>query len=1039
MLLLAGCVKETEPDVIKLRSNPAIILPAVGGKSTVSFEASGDWTASVSSDSDSGWLTVSPEIGNKTVSKVTLSAVANEGPDEREATIVFTCGSASASAKVTQLPKDALVLSPSQINIGSEGGEFSIEATGNVTLNVRILASWVTLVVTKSITTQSFTFSVEPNPDYEDRTTAIIFSGGSITQTIMLTQEENKGIIADSPLEYKISARSQTLSLDIRTNTGLQVVPAVDWIHYVETRALSHENINLLIDENFSDAGRTGTVAISTGTGVSLEVTVIQAGASELFVPDDVFLGILLSKFDTDGDGNLSRAECEAAEALKINYQEYPAAADIESFEGIGCFPNLSSFIISAFSKSYRTQGNVSGTIDLTRNEKLQQVMINGLATFDGLDISGNLMHLWYLQTAFCPDLKEIKWPETSALRSINLSNCRQLSATELDFSEYFTLGSLDITNCPGIAKVLLPNGLSPVGQIEGGIIVEYVGENLKVEPVYADAVLGQVLDKVVTDSDGDGRITVLDLKQTRQLNLSAMSFYGIQGCVSSLEDLGQFPQLEILNIIGCGEGIKAPLPEALSSLTVLSSVSIRETGIYGPVPASYAGLTELYNIEISNTDISGSFPEFLFGLPDITYIDFRDNPGLGGEISFAFPENTKLKNIYLHGCNFTNSPVIVAETPEDLLGHLESDALSISFAPQVNGEAKLLYRSMADGSGPVHSDGEAVLYHAATKGPGLDVFITGDGFTAANNTVGGTLETYMKYAAEAVLNQEPFDKLKEWFNIWFVYAHSQKEGTAFGSGSTSGLKYSTFQPYVNSSTCSGNYDAIREFVTSSTGRHEPSGTVGVIMNSPNYGGMCAIAMSPLYAPGLSTGFVPAAAGFARTFVHEVMGHGFAKLGDEYAASGASFDQSPRIDNTIWPLYGMYSNFDNVSDPASVRWHDFLADYRYSSEGLGVFEGANLSNSGWYRPSRNSIMNSYFEDGGDCFNAPSREAIWQRVQLLAHPEQNWQDWASYVSNGYDREAFVSFDLTHAASASSSGKRSAPGREFPPLAPPVIIK
>ena len=1040
-----GCVEEAGPDTFELGSSPTVVIPAKGGRTAVTFEASGKWTATVSAEG-SGWLTVSPESGDKTVTGANLSAKANLGTDERAATVEFRCGSASVTVSVTQLPKDALVLSPSTVSVGEEGGEFSIETTGNVSLNVSIADDWVHMSNTRAMTSKTYTFIADSNWAYEERNTTITFTGGSITQTITVTQSGKKGFSAEFKPEYTISARAQTLVLKAMANTGVRVEPQADWIHVSGTRALDQATMTLEIDANPTDSRRTGKVAvIASNSADRQEVTIVQAGASEMFIPDDAFRGILLAKFDTNGDGSLSRAEFEAADELKISYQEYPAAADIESLEGIEYFTNISGFTFDCALNGYNPHGKVSGTIDLSSNKKLMSVGISCLASLEGLDISGVGGRLRSLLVVSCPALKQIKWPHSSGLESVNLNNCPQLVRENLDFSEYLALGVLEITACPGLSKVLLPNGSPTVVAVYGGTRVEYVGDNLKVAPVYADPVFGKVLDKVVTDSDGDGIITVMDLKRARDLVVYGFTFNGIQGTVSSLEDLGQLSSLGSLSILDCNGLINAPLPESLSSLTSLTGVSIRNTKIYGQVPASYASLTSHNNIEISGTDISGSLPEGLFRLPLLTYIDFRDNPGLNGDINLGQVGNTGLKTVYLSGCNFNSCRI--EESPESLLDHLAPDAAAVYFEPQVNGNAKLIYRSKTDGTGSVHSDGEAVLYHAATKGPGLDIFITGDGFTRDNNTVGGTLETYMKYAADAFMSQDPFNKLMEWFNIWLVYAHSQKEGTALGSRSTEGLKFSSFQPDAYSSTCSGDIAAVSSFVKSSTGRNEPTGTVCVIMNSSTYGGMTMIPMTSLYAPGLATAFVPASHGFSLTAVHEALGHGFAKLGDEYNASSAGA-QTPSTDNTLWPLYGAYSNFDNVSDPARVRWHDFIADYRYAGEGLGVFEGANHSNTGWYRATGNSIMNNQFGVGGDRFNAPSREAIWQRVQLLTHPGQNWPDWATFVSSGYNREDFVAFDLAPAPStrirrpvmrSTSATFKDPQERNLPAHAPPVILK
>ena len=94
------------------------------------------------------------------------------------------------------------------------------------------------------------------------------------------------------------------------------------------------------------------------------------------------------------------------------------------------------------------------------------------------------------------------------------------------------------------------------------------------------------------------------------------------------------------------------------------------------------------------------------------------------------------------------------------------------------------------------------------------------------------------------------------------------------------------------------------------------------------------------------------------------------------------------------------------------------------------------------------------EDNYNRFNAPSREAIWQRFQVLLHPEQGWSSWEDYVTNGYNREEFVSFDLSPAPAAAPNRRLSSPKRvmpryvlpdgtvverKLPPLHPPVIME
>ena len=73
-----------------------------------------------------------------------------------------------------------------------------------------------------------------------------------------------------------------------------------------------------------------------------------------------------------------------------------------------------------------------------------------------------------------------------------------------------------------------------------------------------------------------------------------------------------------------------------------------------------------------------------------------------------------------------------------------------------------------------------------------------------------------------------------------------------------------------------------------------------------------------------------------------------------------------------------------------------MNDPRYGGTDIGVFEGAFEYRYGVWRPSSTSIMDS----SGDHFNAPSRNAIYNRIHKLAYG----YDWE------YDYESFVQYDI-----------------------------
>ena len=93
----------------------------------------------------------------------------------------------------------------------------------------------------------------------------------------------------------------------------------------------------------------------------------------------------------------------------------------------------------------------------------------------------------------------------------------------------------------------------------------------------------------------------------------------------------------------------------------------------------------------------------------------------------------------------------------------------------------------------------------------------------------------------------------------------------------------------------------------------------------------------------------------------------------------------------------------------------FLADSRYATERIGIYEGACTYMTGVYRPTEESMMNS----NTSGFNAPFRKAVYDGV----------------MKRGSGRETtykeFVSFDLQIQVLSRNISQISAPaGRPFP---------
>jgi hypothetical protein len=324
--------------------------------------------------------------------------------------------------------------------------------------------------------------------------------------------------------------------------------------------------------------------------------------------------------------------------------------------------------------------------------------------------------------------------------------------------------------------------------------------------------------------------------------------------------------------------------------------------------------------------------------------------------------------------------------------------------------------------------DGEVKLLQSATKGDGIDIVLMGDAYSDRLIT-DGTYDKVMNTAMEKFFMEEPYKSYSDYFNVYSVKAVSEHEVYNLVSSTA-------FAGYFGGETLvGGNDQRVFSYAEKAIGAERmDDALIIVMMNSEAYAGTCY-----MYYPsdgdwsnGVSISYFPVGqddTALAQVLHHEAAGHGFSKLGDEYAYEEMGNVPEWEIESArTMATYGWWKNVDFTNDPAKIKWSHFLSDSRYAGDGLGVYEGAFTYWSGVWRPTYNSIMR--YNTGG--FNAPSREAIYYRIHKLAYGA----DWE------YDYEEFVEWDARNRSTASAT--RGVPYRmeepkDFKPLHAPVVMK
>lgn len=315
--------------------------------------------------------------------------------------------------------------------------------------------------------------------------------------------------------------------------------------------------------------------------------------------------------------------------------------------------------------------------------------------------------------------------------------------------------------------------------------------------------------------------------------------------------------------------------------------------------------------------------------------------------------------------------------------------------------------------------NGKIVRIQQASSGKGVDVILIGDAYSD-RLIKDGTYEKDIRETMEAIFSVEPYKSFRELFNVYMVVAVSENE-------SSDGNTALNFRPAL----IPGNEQQILGYASHVVNNKSQSDVAIVVISHDEHclDGSGADGKTILSYAGTSSyespidfgnadeaiSYIPKYSDSAmfKFIVSHEFGHCFAKLADEYIIDSGEYPEwLKEYDSNLWAFLGICRNIDFTSDETSVKWNKFLNDTRYKNTGIGIYEGGYLYSKGVWRPSQESIMNNSLESG---FNAPSREAIYNRIHKLAFG-YNWQ---------FDYETFVQQDLKNIQSETKASIQSVP--------------
>ena len=486
---LTGC--SDDPDVapaapVIKASNPSDIA-AGGGKVKLNFEVENPVDGqSITATSDASWL----HDFTSTATQIVCEADANTG-EARTAKVTLSYPEAKdVVLDVRQMSaSESISISPKTLSFSYKGGEETVTVTSAKAWTLEGSADWITVDKTEGEGGQeTVTFTVSTiNETEEAKTVTFNFVSGGEKAPLEITQnQEGKLIIDEESKTLSVSNTEQNVTVKLQTNiepVTATIEEGVDWIEAVDPRAMIDKEFSFKVLAN-TKGPREATITFKNADA-SEQIVIKQAG-KELTYPaviaDKFLKTYIMTNFDKNKDGEISKEEAEAVTAIEMRDTE------IASIDGLEYFPNLESV---DFAKHRLMK------VDFSQCPSLKKLNVSQGAGLSSLVLPATLEELSIMQ---CPILKKI-----------NLSvapNLKNLYASSTGFAV-----------APDLSK---NTKLETVGFSRAEFTTIDVSKNTELKSLSVGSDMFNSLDVTnntkLTDLSVTGKITTLDLTKNTQL-----------------------------------------------------------------------------------------------------------------------------------------------------------------------------------------------------------------------------------------------------------------------------------------------------------------------------------------------------------------------------------------------------------------------------------------------------------------------------------------------------------------------------------------
>lgn len=230
-------------------------------------------------------------------STLVFTVAPNESLDKREGAIAIQSGDLKETITVYQEgEKPSIVISQNNYNVAAAGGDIAVEVNSNVDVEIEIQSdvTWIKESVTRAMSTNTYWFRIEENPDDDKREATITFVNkeNGLQESINVSQDGYTSIIydfygAEEPIVYDLS-ETHSFMFCVFGGSEYTIECDADWCNVSQLDVI-REDIRYIIgyEENLTGEERTAYITVNNlATGTSEIITLIQP-ASKMVIYDE--------------------------------------------------------------------------------------------------------------------------------------------------------------------------------------------------------------------------------------------------------------------------------------------------------------------------------------------------------------------------------------------------------------------------------------------------------------------------------------------------------------------------------------------------------------------------------------------------------------------------------------------------------------------------------------------------------------------------------------------------------------------------------